>query len=90
MPAVIALIKSGYVADTPLLQSEAYPTKVRPNVGTARATASPGTLLSSVKTRQMRSTRELVDGALNRHYVPEFNPKGKEPHWVRRKLKRDQ
>lgn len=28
--------------------------------------------------------------ALNRHYVPEFNPKGKEPHWRRRQLKRDQ
>lgn len=28
--------------------------------------------------------------ALNRHYVPEFNPKGKEPHWGRRKLKRVQ
>jgi hypothetical protein len=28
--------------------------------------------------------------ALNRHYVPAFNPKGKEPHWGRRKLKRDQ
>lgn len=28
--------------------------------------------------------------ALNRQYVPEFNPKGKEPHWGRRKLKRDQ
>ncbi|MBB2738247.1 MULTISPECIES: hypothetical protein [Bradyrhizobium] len=28
--------------------------------------------------------------ALNRHYVPEFNPKGKEPHWGRRKLKRDE
>lgn len=28
--------------------------------------------------------------ALSRHYVPEFNPKGKEPHWGRRKLKRDQ
>lgn len=27
--------------------------------------------------------------ALNRHYVPAFNPKGKEPHWGRRKLKRD-
>ncbi|WP_445216667.1 hypothetical protein ACKWRH_31395 [Bradyrhizobium sp. Pa8] len=27
--------------------------------------------------------------ALNRHYVPEFNPKWKEPHWGRRKLKRD-
>jgi hypothetical protein len=27
--------------------------------------------------------------ALNRHYVPEINPKGKEPHWGRRKLKRD-
>jgi len=27
--------------------------------------------------------------ALNRHYVPEFDPKGKEPHWGRRKLKRD-
>lgn len=27
---------------------------------------------------------------LNRHYVPEFNPKGKEPHWGRRRLKRDQ
>ncbi|KGT75640.1 hypothetical protein MA20_30930 [Bradyrhizobium japonicum] len=27
---------------------------------------------------------------LNRRYVPEFNPKGKEPHWGRRKLKRDQ
>lgn len=26
--------------------------------------------------------------ALNRHY--KFNPKGKEPHWGRRKLKRDQ
>ncbi|OAF11850.1 hypothetical protein AYJ54_07975 [Bradyrhizobium centrolobii] len=30
--------------------------------------------------------------ALNRHYLPAFNPKGKEkePHWGRRKLKRDQ
>jgi hypothetical protein len=28
--------------------------------------------------------------APNRHYVPEFNPNGKEPHWGRRKLKRDQ
>ncbi|WP_342739552.1 hypothetical protein [Bradyrhizobium sp. B117] len=28
--------------------------------------------------------------ALNRHYVPAFNPKGKEPHWRRPKLKRDQ
>jgi hypothetical protein len=28
--------------------------------------------------------------ALNRHYVPPFNPKGKEPHWGRRKLKRNQ
>ncbi|MCS3895818.1 hypothetical protein M2171_004951 [Bradyrhizobium japonicum USDA 38] len=28
--------------------------------------------------------------ALNHRYVPEFNPKGKEPHWGRRKLKRDQ
>ena len=28
--------------------------------------------------------------ALNRHHVLEFNPKGKEPHWGRRKLKRDQ
>lgn len=28
--------------------------------------------------------------ALNRHYVPELNPKGKEPHWGRRKLKRDE
>ena len=28
--------------------------------------------------------------ASNRHYVEEFNPKGKEPHWGRRKLKRDQ
>jgi hypothetical protein len=28
--------------------------------------------------------------ALNRHYVPELNTKGKEPHWGRRKRKRDQ
>lgn len=28
--------------------------------------------------------------ALNRHYIPPLNPKGKEPHWGRRKLKRDQ
>jgi hypothetical protein len=28
--------------------------------------------------------------ALNRDYVPEFDPKGKEPHWGKRKLKRDQ
>jgi hypothetical protein len=28
--------------------------------------------------------------ALNRHYVPELNAKGEEPHWGRRKLKRDQ
>jgi hypothetical protein len=28
--------------------------------------------------------------ALNRQYVPAFNPKGKEPRWGRRKLKRDQ
>jgi hypothetical protein len=27
--------------------------------------------------------------ALNRHHVREFNPKRKEPHWGRRKLKRD-
>jgi len=31
-----------------------------------------------------------VQRALNRHHVVEFNPKGKEPHWGRRKLKRDQ
>jgi hypothetical protein len=28
--------------------------------------------------------------ALNRHHVREFNPKEREPHWGRRKLKRDQ
>ncbi|MFY9955037.1 hypothetical protein [Bradyrhizobium sp.] len=28
--------------------------------------------------------------ALNRHHVREFNPKQKEPHWGRRKLKRDE
>ncbi|WP_247499035.1 hypothetical protein [Bradyrhizobium sp. 149] len=28
--------------------------------------------------------------ALNRHYVPELNRKGKEPHWGRSKLKSDQ
>jgi hypothetical protein len=28
--------------------------------------------------------------ALNRNYVPPLNPKGKEPRWGRRKLKRDQ
>ncbi|BAL76697.1 hypothetical protein [Bradyrhizobium cosmicum] len=28
--------------------------------------------------------------ALNWHHVVEFKPKGKEPHWGRRKLKRDQ
>jgi hypothetical protein len=28
--------------------------------------------------------------ALNRHLLPELNPEGKEPHWGRRKLKRDQ
>jgi hypothetical protein len=28
--------------------------------------------------------------ALNRHHVREFNPAGKEHHWGRRKLKRDQ
>lgn len=28
--------------------------------------------------------------AINRHYVPPLNPKGKEPHWGRRKLKRDE
>ncbi|MET4387944.1 hypothetical protein ABIB73_003701 [Bradyrhizobium sp. F1.4.3] len=33
--------------------------------------------------------RMAITRALNRHYVPEFNPKGKEPHWGRRKLKRD-
>ncbi|MFK4530416.1 hypothetical protein ABIF90_008397 [Bradyrhizobium japonicum] len=25
--------------------------------------------------------------ALNRHYVPKLNPKGKEPHWGGRRLK---
>ena len=34
--------------------------------------------------------RTGVMRALNRNYVPEFNEKGKEPHWGRRKLKRDQ
>lgn len=34
--------------------------------------------------------RTGVIRALNRHYVPPLNPKGKEPHWGRRKLKRDQ
>ncbi|MET4514359.1 hypothetical protein [Bradyrhizobium sp. I1.7.5] len=34
--------------------------------------------------------RTGVMRALNRHYVPEFNPKGKEPHWRRRKFKRGQ
>lgn len=28
--------------------------------------------------------------ALNRHHIREFNPSRKEPHWGRRKLKRDQ
>ena len=28
--------------------------------------------------------------ALNRHKVREFNPNRKDPHWGRRKLKRDQ
>ena len=28
--------------------------------------------------------------ALNRNYVPEVNPKGKEPHLGKRNLKRDQ
>jgi hypothetical protein len=28
--------------------------------------------------------------AFNRHHVREFNPKHKEPHWGRRKLKRDE
>jgi hypothetical protein len=28
--------------------------------------------------------------ALNRHHVREFNPKEKEPHWGKRKFKRDQ
>lgn len=28
--------------------------------------------------------------ALNRHHLLEFNPKSKEPHWERRKLKRDE
>jgi hypothetical protein len=28
--------------------------------------------------------------ALNRHHVREFNPKHNEPHWGRRKLKRDE
>jgi len=31
-----------------------------------------------------------VTRALNRHHVQEFNPARKEPHWGRRKLKRDQ
>ncbi|WP_187437505.1 hypothetical protein [Bradyrhizobium rifense] len=25
--------------------------------------------------------RIFLDDAANRHFVPEFNPKGKEPHW---------
>ena len=32
----------------------------------------------------------IVMRALNRHHVREFNPARKEPHWGRRKLKRDQ
>jgi hypothetical protein len=28
--------------------------------------------------------------APNRHYVPDFNPSGKEPHWGRHKLRRDE
>jgi hypothetical protein len=28
--------------------------------------------------------------ALNRGYVPEFSPRDKEPHWSKRRLKRDQ
>lgn len=35
-------------------------------------------------------TRLGIMRALNRHYVPPLNPKGKEPHWRRRKLKRDE
>jgi hypothetical protein len=34
--------------------------------------------------------RAGVMRALNRHYIPALNPKGKEPNWGRRKLKRDQ
>jgi hypothetical protein len=36
------------------------------------------------------SARIGIMQALNRHHVREFNPKHKEPHWGRRKLKRDQ
>lgn len=38
----------------------------------------------------MMFARIIVMRALNRHYVLELKPKGKEPHWGRRKLKRDQ
>ncbi|WP_312017895.1 hypothetical protein [Bradyrhizobium japonicum] len=34
--------------------------------------------------------RIRITRPLNQYYVPELNPKGKEPYWGRRKLKRDQ
>jgi hypothetical protein len=36
------------------------------------------------------SARIGIMQALNRHHVRKFNPKHKEPHWGRRKLKRDE
>lgn len=47
-------------------------------------------LLVAERGRRTMFARIGVLRALNRHYVPEFNPKAKEPHWGRRKLKRDQ
>jgi hypothetical protein len=36
------------------------------------------------------SARIGIMQPLNRHHVREFNPKEKEPHWGKRKLKRDE
>ena len=57
---------------------------------TPREAAMQGLILVAEGGGPTMFARIGVMRALNRHYVPELNPKGKEPHWGRRKLKRDQ
>jgi hypothetical protein len=52
--------------------------------------AAEAVIMAAEDRGPMMHPRIGVMRALNRHHVREFNPKEREPHWGRRKLKRDQ
>jgi hypothetical protein len=55
-----------------------------------RQTAMEALILVAESNGPTMFARIGIMQALNRHHFREFNPKHKEPHWGRRKLKRDE